>query len=323
MNEVAFVEKRESDWKQLTYLTAKADSSPVLLTPDELHQFVRLYRKTSADLALARTQSSNITLIEFLNDLTGRAYVTLYRPVRGSIGKAIGDSVALYARTVRKLQAFFFISLALFLGSVLFVYGILSVRPDLRNHFVPSGWEEVLKHWKYGEMEERSGAESIKMAGFYSSNNPMQAMRTGASAIGTFGIGAVQSNFTNGALLGALAHDLSDNHRVLYLIEHITPHGVTEIQGLVLASAAGMAMGWAMINPGRRKRGEALRESAKDAIVVLLGATVLMFIASPIEAFFSFNPRVPMPFKIAFSVLSLAAWITFYVGCGRTPEEVS
>ena len=54
MNEMAFVEKREPDWKRLTFLCDRADATIKNLKPEELHEFVRLYRRVSADLALVR-----------------------------------------------------------------------------------------------------------------------------------------------------------------------------------------------------------------------------------------------------------------------------
>ena len=51
MNEVLFVERREPDWKRLNFLTARADASPTNLQPEELEEFVRLYKRVSGDLA--------------------------------------------------------------------------------------------------------------------------------------------------------------------------------------------------------------------------------------------------------------------------------
>jgi hypothetical protein len=81
MNEVAFVERREPDWKRFTVLCDKADASPAHLAPAEFQEFVRLYRRLSSDLALVRTRSSNLQLIEFLNDLVGSGGARLWNPL--------------------------------------------------------------------------------------------------------------------------------------------------------------------------------------------------------------------------------------------------
>lgn len=75
-----------------------------------------------------------------------------------------------------------------------------------------------------------------------------------------------------------------------------------------------------MIAPGRRPRGEALREAGRDAIVLLATSVVLMFIAAPIEGFFSFNPSVPVWAKVALATGSAVGWTFFWTGYGREAE---
>jgi uncharacterized membrane protein SpoIIM required for sporulation len=317
MNEVTFVEKREKDWRRLTLLSDKADTSPSNLSREELQEFVRLYRSTSGDLALVRTQSSNLQLIDFLNDLVGRAYMALYRPKRGSFWKACGAAVTAYASTVRKLRVFVYISLIVFFLGAFGSYGLMTANPELRAFFVPPQLERAYSDWKYGTMQEQGGLEGIMATSFYSANNPLVAIRTGARAVGTLGILGIESLWETGAMVGSLAYETAEVNRLGYLLIRITPHGVTEISGLIFAASGGLSMGWALVSPGRRKRGEALLAAAKDGLIVYIGGVFLMFIAAPIEGFFSFNPRVPEVAKIIFASVSLAAWLTFYIGYGK------
>ena len=137
------------------------------------------------------------------------------------------------------------------------------------------------------------------------------------------GAGGHDDCTADGVILGTLAYETMTVGRLGHLLIWIAPHGVTELSGLILSGAAGYAMGWALIVPGRRKRGAALKEAGKDAIVVLCTAVVLMFIAAPVEGFFSFNPNVPDALKIAFAGLAAAAWAVFWIGYGREPENIS
>ena len=63
-------------------------------------------------------------------------------------------------------------------------------------------------------------------------------------------------------------------------------------------------LGAAVINPGRRRRSDALKAVGRDAIVMLSTSVILMFIAAPIEAFFSFQPAVPQWVKVVVAVIS-------------------
>ncbi len=45
-----------------------------------------------------------------------------------------------------------------------------------------------------------------------------------------------------------------------------------------------------------------------------------MFIAAPIEGFFSFNPTVPGWLKVIVASISALAWALFWIGYGRREE---
>lgn len=317
MNEVLFVEKREPDWKRLNLLTLKADSSPANLKQDELEEFVRLYKRVSADLAQVRTRSANVELIEFLNDLCSRAYGVLYRAPRPNVLHAIGRGVRTAAQTVRRRWAAVLLSTSLFVLSGVFAYLCLKFAPQTREHFIPSEWGDVFRDWREGEMRDRGMGEGLGATGFYMGNNPRAAIVTGAVAAATFGIGSAYLVFFNGGLLGSLVHEVEPAGRVGYLFARILPHGVTELSGLFFAGAAGFVMGGALLRPGRRSRGDALRLAAKDGLTLLILSIVMMFIAAPIEGFFSFNPAVPTPLKILFAAGSAVAWAFFWLGYGR------
>jgi len=322
VNEILFVEEREQDWRRLKLLCDRADASPALLHGTELRELVRLYRRVSGDLALVRTRSANSELIEFLNGLCARAYAIVYRPRGTGLRKAMGAAAVQAARTVRRRAAFVLASGAMLLGFALFAFVAMERIPDSRETFVPEQMEEVFDHWKRGDLEERSSSESFAMTLFYSGNNPMAAVSTGAIAAGTFGIGTLEILRVNGGMLGALSWDMRSVGKLGFLYASIMPHGVTELSGLVIAGGAGFVLGWALLRPGRRSRGDALREAGKDAVVLLATAVALMFIAAPIEGFFSFNPRVPEWAKLSFAALTAAAWAAFWIGYGRKGEPI-
>lgn len=318
MNEETFLSQRQADWQRLMTLTDRASLMPGRLPSHELHEFVQLYRRVSADLSLVRTQSTNQALTEYLNDLVGRAYVVLYRPQRQPFREALVAGLTAFAETVRRLRYAILASLLVFAAGVAFVPIALSIRPELRPYLIPK--DENFEKWKHGDMDVYGLDQALAATAGYSSNNPLVAVVTGAQAAGTFGIGTSQIMFSNGLLLGALATDLAEVGRVGYLILHVSPHGATEITGFILAGGAGFWMAASLISPGRRSRGVALKEAGRDALVMLAGSYVMMLIAAPIEGFVSFNAAFPMALKVLIAVASFAGWMAFFVGYGRTAE---
>lgn len=321
MNEQAFVEKRERNWIRLTKLCDVADAGATRLTDAEVRELVRLYRRASTDLAAARTLSTNQVLVDFLNDLVARAYGTLYRAPKASIFKSLVDAAALAAQTMRRRKWFVLASACLFFGSAFFTYFLLNTFPNTRGVLIPPGADELFGKWKQGQFDERTSSDSFMMWGFYGQNNPRVAILTGAVGAGTFGTLSVYLVYLNGAELGTLGHEMVSVHKLDFLLSSIFPHGVPELSGAIISGSVGLLLGWALINPGRRSRAAALREVGRDAIVLLATSVVLMFIAAPIEGFFSFNPHVPGWLKVVVGTVSLAAWLAFWSRFGLTDAE--
>ena len=311
----------EANWKRLTVLCDAAHNKPAKLTGDELREFVKLYRRVSADLAYARTKSTNQSLIDFLNDLTGRAYGILYRQPRESVVKSLLATIAFAAQTVRRRKWFVFISAIIFFGSAFVAMGLMSAVPDTREFFVPAGFESAFDQWKSGSFHETTGDAGAMATGFYASNNPRTAIITGAVGAGTFGLMSIQLLFTNGAILGTLVHELIPVGRVDYLLSSIFAHGVPELSGIIMSGASGLLLASALVFPGRNRRRDALKLVGTDAICLLGISVALMFCAAPIEAYFSFNSIVPGFVKVCVGSVELVAWISFWTFYGRTAEE--
>lgn len=320
-NEEALLAKRTQSWSRLDQLCGKAESSFRSLSGDEVVEYVRLYRQASADLAFLMTHSSNADVVHYLNAIVGRAYAQLYRTPKRPFWANLWHSVGTAAQTVRRRKRPVWLAIAIFFAAAFIVAGILNMDPASRQYFIPPEFESTFDHWKSGEHPPRTGDENMAAFGMYASHNPMVAIMTNALSSATFGIFTVYAMWSNGALIGALAAETATVGHLDFLLISIFPHGISEIGGFFIAAGAGFVMGGALIKPGRRTRGEALRIASKDALVMLLLSLFMIFLAAPIEGYFSFNPAVPDWAKIAFSVVALTAWISFFVGFSKTEEE--
>ncbi|HEY8057579.1 MAG TPA: stage II sporulation protein M, partial [Acidimicrobiales bacterium] len=65
----------------------------------------------------------------------------------------------------------------------------------------------------------------------------------------------------------------------------ILPHGLLELTAISLAAAAGIQMGWALIAPGDRTRGDAVAEEGRRSVVIVLGLALAFIVAGTIEGF--------------------------------------
>lgn len=322
MNEEAFVRRREGEWARLSHLVDKATSDPRALSTREFDEMVRRYRSASSDLAHARTFGHHPPLIDSLNDLVARAYSVLYRRPRRSIPAMLVAALVRAAQTVRRRRAFIFASLLLLFGSAVCAFFLARSNPEFAASIIAPE-DPNLKAWTAGHFDPRSGGENAMMWAMYASHNPQVSIVAGAVGAASFGILSATLMAATGAQVGVLGAAMAKVGKLPFLLVSITPHGVTEISGAAIAAAAGLLLGWSLIDPGRRSRAAALRAAGPDAGVLLLIGVALTFMAAPIEGFFSFNPAVPHVARVVVALGSLLAWLAFWSGFGRTEDEVA
>lgn len=325
MNEEALVARKTDDWRRLNALCDRAELGMGKLSGPEIVEFVRLYRKASADYAYFMTHTTNDELVEHLSRLVGRAYGQLYRRTSKPLSQAVTDAMVGAARTVREAALFTWIAFALFLLGGVFGWLVMHQDPEVKTYVVPPMMEEVFEHWKQGEHPVQEGGESVLATAGYATNNPRVALLTNALSAGTFGVAAAFILWTNGMLLGVLTSEVQSVGQTWFLYSSILPHGVTEIFGILLSGAGGLMLGWAAIRPGKKTRGQAMLEvSGKTLTLALLGVAMTL-LAAPIEGFFSFDARFPQEIKFVAGLATAVLWWLFFSTYGRSaqPAEVS
>src|SRR6185295_6406220 len=82
-----FLESRLGKWKRLEELTARVSRLRLRsLSGEEVREFGRLYRRTAADLAIAREEVRDQRLVNYLNYLVARAHGAIYRSESSGFG---------------------------------------------------------------------------------------------------------------------------------------------------------------------------------------------------------------------------------------------
>ena len=85
-----FINERKTVWQRLEELLQRLDQMTLRrLKRDEVRELGRIYRRTASDLAIARAESRDPRLINYLNSLVIRAHGRIYRAdAQGEIGRA-------------------------------------------------------------------------------------------------------------------------------------------------------------------------------------------------------------------------------------------
>ena len=96
----------------------------------------------------------------------------------------------------------------------------------------------------------------------------------------------------------------------------ILPHGMLELSAVFLAAAAGLRLGWTVIDPGDRPRGQALAEEGRSTVTIALGLIVALAVSGAIEAFVT-PSHLPTWARIAIGAVALAAFAGYSLVQGR------
>jgi Stage II sporulation protein M len=96
----------------------------------------------------------------------------------------------------------------------------------------------------------------------------------------------------------------------------ILPHGMLELTAVFVAGAAGLRLGWTLIDPGDRPRGAALAEEGRRAVVIVLGLVVVFLVAGTIEGFVTGRPW-PTWLRVGIGAAAEAAFLAYVVVLGR------
>jgi uncharacterized membrane protein SpoIIM required for sporulation len=96
----------------------------------------------------------------------------------------------------------------------------------------------------------------------------------------------------------------------------ILPHGMLELSAVFLAAAAGLRLGWTVIDPGNRRRGQALAQEGRAMITITLGLVVVLGVSGLIEAFVTPSP-LPTWARITIGAVAVTAFLGYALGLGR------
>jgi uncharacterized membrane protein SpoIIM required for sporulation len=139
--------------------------------------------------------------------------------------------------------------------------------------------------------------------------------------LGAFlGVGAIYVLLLNALNLGIDSGLMIGHGRASEFFSLILPHGMLELSAVFLAAAAGLRLGWAVIDPGPRHRTQALAEEGRATITVALGLIVVLAVSGAIEAFVT-PSGLPAWARIGIGAVAEVAFLGYVVAAGRRAER--
>jgi len=308
-----FIDKKKTAWQRLDDLLTLLDTTSLgKLNKEEVRELGRIYRRTASDLAIARAESRDPRLINYLNSLVIRAHGRIYRADAQGGQRIRNFYTRELPRTFRRTWRYTAVAFAVFmLFSVIGFAGsyrdpdfseLMGVQPAFRELAI-----ETKTHW----WEDLNEANQI-----------------GASQILTNNIQVTIYTFAFGALLGVgtlfyLAYNGANIASVLALtyragfgndlVTFMAAHGVIELSCIFIAGGAGLLIGSAILMPGDLTRADALKTRGMEEIRLMMGVALLLVFAGIIEGFISplpIDPRIKYSIG-AISGVALYSYLLF------------
>ena len=315
-----FIDERKDNWRRLEDLLGLLQGTSLKgLSRVEVREFGELYRRAATDLAIARAETRDPKLVNYLNSLVIRAHGKIYR-AEGEGASIIGKFFLKdFPRTFR--ENWRYMALA---GGTFVVFAVLGfiatwIDTDFTHFVYLSG---VVDNIQSGERWWLSLNDSNQIgASFIMSNNIIVSIR--AFAMGSlFGVGAFYDIAFFGAHVGSVFGACYKLNPAFGndLATFVVGHGVIELSVVCFCGGAGMMIGYAIINPGDLTRSQALKRKGIDAAKIVVGCACLLVIAGLIEGFIS-PAALPAVLKFGTGILTGIVMYTYLVLGGRTVNE--
>jgi uncharacterized membrane protein SpoIIM required for sporulation len=286
-----FVAAHQASWERLDALTTRARTIRGLrgLDADETDELVLLYQRCGTHLATARVRyAGDRMLVDRLTLLVGEAHAVIHGQRRGDTRRTVAAfATRTFPAAVWSLRPFIVVAaLCTFVPWAIFQVW-LSVSPRAFDLIAPDAVKQAYIERDFAEYYSSQPAQNFATQVFL--NNVRVAFLAFAAGIllcvGTMAILAV--NGANGGIAGGMFAHVGQAGVFWGLI---LPHGLLELSAVVVAGAAGMRIGWTVIDPGDRLRREALASEARRAGNVLIGLVAAFLLAAAVEGFVTGRP---------------------------------
>jgi len=283
MNLERFIEERRPAWEELERLVHRSRGRAERLGPPSALRLGELYRMAAADLAVARRRWPADPFVVRLEDVVGRA--------RGLVYESSGRRASLrsffardYWRLVAERRTALVLAALLLFGPAALAGAWSLQDPGAAAGLIPAEYRSVTEPRPAGADLGLSVDEQAAFSSAIFTNNIQVTFLTFAGGIAAGVLTGLVLAY-NGVLLGTVAGLATGagNGRALY--ELVVAHGVLELSLIVVTAAAGLRLGWALVEPGTKSRRESLVAEARPALLVVLGTAPWLVLAGLIEGF--------------------------------------
>jgi len=305
----AYVAAHNAEWRRLEWLI----NSSRKLTGPEIDELVELYQRTATHLSVVRSSSPDPMLVGRLSGLVarGRAAVAgAQAPLWRDVSRFATTSFPAIAYRTR----WWWLGCAV-LGNLLALALAIWVARS------PEAQAAVGTQYEIRELVERDFANYYTEHSAASFAFQVWINNAWVSAVALIfgillGIPTISVLVVNQLNLGVVAGLMFAHGKGDIFFGLILPHGLLELTAVYLACGAGLRLGWTVIDPGRRRRAQALAEEGRAAVGIALGLIGALLVSGLIEGFVTGWVHTTW-LRIGIGVVAEAAFLAYVIVLGR------
>jgi uncharacterized membrane protein SpoIIM required for sporulation len=308
----AFVLTHRPTWDRLDKLIKRRRS----LSGAEVDELVELYQRVSTHLSMLRSAStigSDSLLIGRLSSLIARARSAVtgaHAPLSSTFVRfwTVSFPVVAY-RTWRWWLA----TAAVFFGVVAVIACWVAGNPEVQAALgTPSDIDELVNHNVESYYSDHPAAAFALQVWV---NNSWVTAQCIAFAV-VLGLPIPIVLFQNAANVGLIAGLMFQAGKGGILLGLLAPHGLLELTAVFLAGATGMRLGWSVISPGDRPRGQVLAEQGRGVVSVAVGLVGVLLVSGLIEGLVT-PSSLPTFVRVGIGIFAEVAFLSYIVYFGR------
>jgi len=303
-----FIADHQGEWRRLEQLARAGRRRRSTLTESDADELLALYDTVGAHLSVARTHFDDPTLSDALSQLLGFARGLIYRPVPRRRNGVWTFLSVIFPAAAWHTRRFVLIAAVVVLAPAIATGVWLTGNREVRDATIDPTMQDLLAESQFEDYysSEPASAWSFEL---FTHNIEVTALAFAGGAVLVVGAGWLLVD--NGLAVGTTAAVMHSAGKGELFWGLVLPHGLLELSSIFLGAGAGMAIGWAVIAPGDRSRGQAVSETGMRSAVVMLGAMLCLVVAGFTEAFVT-PSGLPTAARVGVGVtwfVGLLAWV--------------
>lgn len=315
MRETDFINQNREKWTEFEDILANKGKS------SDSHKLSDLFVEITDDLSYSRTFYPNRSVRVYLNNLSQKVFLSIYKNQRVKRGGFMSYWRQELPQLVYESRREFRISFIVFIISV--IIGMLStyLNPEFPRVILGDDYvNQTLRNIENGDpMAVYKDADAAGMALQITINNLRVALITFVLGV-FFSFGSLGFLLYNGIMIGAFQYFFYTHGVFVDSFLTIWIHGTLEISAIIIAGAAGVTLGRGLVFPGTYSRLQALQLSGRRGLKIFIGITPIIVLAGMIEGFLTRYTEAPYALRGAIIGVSLLfillyfVWLPWYLG---------